>query len=129
MRVLIADTDETFLTKLQSSFSDRGHAAQISADGLQCVAILHDSIPDVLVMDSDLQLWGGCYGVLATMCENRWLAQIPVVIMTSREETGAMTYPNVAARIQKPFPFDDLLETIVFVLRTAQLASSGYEMN
>ena len=51
MRILIADNDEPRLGIVQSYLWDHGHEAEIAVDGLECIAILREFVPDVLVLD------------------------------------------------------------------------------
>src|SRR5438128_10427648 len=80
MRILIADRDEAALEILQSFLWEHGYETEIAGDGLECVAILREFLPDVLVMDRDL-LWGGSDGVIASMRKDPRLANMPVILM------------------------------------------------
>jgi DNA-binding response OmpR family regulator len=60
MRVLIAGSDAEFLEVVQSYLARHGHEGKIATDGLECIAMLRDVRPDVLVLESDL-LWGGTW--------------------------------------------------------------------
>jgi CheY-like chemotaxis protein len=126
MRILIADDDEAFLEILQSYLWDRGHEAEIASDGLECITILRDFAPDVLLLERDL-LWGGSDGVLAQMRDDPLIPRIPVILMTdSPEEFDALTNPIVVALLRKPFRLSDLLEQIASAVHAERFADASY---
>jgi DNA-binding response OmpR family regulator len=126
MRILIADRNETLLEVLQSFLWDRGHEVEIAGTGLECLAILRDFSPDVVVLDRDL-LWGGTSGVLAEMQANPELAHLPVILLAN-EESGLLgellCMSQVTDWLQKPFRLGDLAELLV----TAKQASPRYSV-
>lgn len=124
MRMLIADADETYLEILQSYFWDRGCEVEIAADGLECMAILREFVPEVLVVERDL-LWGGCEGVLALMQATAKLTDIPVVLVTNGDhDIPPQTNRLIATRLAKPFRLHDLLKRITHVTGAARFAES-----
>jgi len=56
MRVLIADGDEGFLEILQCYLWDRGHEAETAGDGLECLTILEEFKPEIVLLEREL-LW------------------------------------------------------------------------
>lgn len=110
MRVLLADTDEVHLEIVQSFLWDRGHEAEIATDALECLSILREFLPDVLVLDRDL-LWGGSEGVLAALQDDPLLPETPVILTTD----GDLEEPLVGlarlplACLVKPYRLGDLL--------------------
>jgi DNA-binding response OmpR family regulator len=110
MRVLLADADEVHLEIVQSFLWDRGHEAEIATDALECLSILREFLPDVLVLDRDL-LWGGSEGVLAAMHNDPLLPEISVVLTTD----GELEEPLIGlarlplACLAKPYRLGDLL--------------------
>jgi CheY-like chemotaxis protein len=80
MRILIADNDEVLLELIEPYLRKRGHEAQFASQGLECVACLHRSTPDVIVLSHDL-LWGGCHGILAELQDDPLLSRIPVILI------------------------------------------------
>jgi CheY-like chemotaxis protein len=112
MRVLIADMDEPFCEIQQSYLWNHGHEAEIATDRLECIAILYDFFPDVLLLDQGL-LWGGSKGILALMYDDPRLRQIPVILVAdSREEFDAAANSSVVAWLRKPFRLSDLLRRL-----------------
>ncbi len=113
MRVLVADGDESFLEIVQCFLWDWGHEAETAADGLECMAILREFFPDVLVLDQEL-LWGGSDGVLSKMAEDALLPDM-AVILTGNEEiaeslVGLSSLP--VACLAKPYRLNELLTHI-----------------
>lgn len=107
MRILLADSDVSTLEIIQSFFEHDGHEAEIAANGLECVALLTDFAPDVLVLDCEL-LWGGSDGVLDVMRQSIWRS-LPV-ILTGSDEVEAQHQPPVVDWLPKPFRLIDLLD-------------------
>lgn len=117
MRVLIADADEAFLEILQSFLWDRGHEVEIASDGLECLSMLHEFLPAVVLLDRDL-LWGGADGVIAQMCEDPNLADIPVILVTD-DDRSELPPGNIHRRLRKPFRLADALACINSIGRAA----------
>jgi DNA-binding response OmpR family regulator len=110
MRVLLADTDDIFLEIVQSFLWDRGHEAEIATDGLECISILREFVPDALVIDRDL-VWGGPDGVLDLMAEDRLLSNIPVILTADGridDELLARSGLPIAC-LTKPYRLGELL--------------------
>ena len=114
MRVLVADTDEKLLELLQTFLWDRGHEAEIAADGLECIATLREFQPDVLVLAENL-LWGGYDGILSVLDKDPTLSGIPVVLIAGEaaaDEFDPTVHSRVTSLLHKPFRLSDLLERI-----------------
>lgn len=108
MRILIADTNETFLEKFQAHLWDNGFDAEITMSGLQCCAILDRCRPDIIVIEQEL-LWGECEGVITKLQSDPELSSIPIVVLVGepREEWEGPTNPRVVAWIEKPFQLSE----------------------
>lgn len=118
MRILIADFDETYLEILQSYLWDHGYEAEFATSGMECVAVLKDFLPDVLLLERDL-LWGGGDGVLDEMRKDPRLSNIPVVLISNRRpDFNDPINGNIAAWLKKPFQLSQLLDQVTFVTRT-----------
>ena len=113
MRLIVADSDESILERCKEYCSLNGIAMRTARGGVECLAELRRSTPDVLVLDAELP-WGGGDGVLAVMGEDDSLARIPVVVLS--RETGVAPGPgrfppNVVGQLVKPLDVATLLES------------------
>ncbi|MHB8861391.1 MAG: carbon storage regulator [Pirellulaceae bacterium] len=79
IHVVIADTDEQLLASYRKSLSEMGFSVTTATSGPECLSQLCTHPPDLLVLDSDLPLGGGC-GVIAMMRQEHTMPLIPVLI-------------------------------------------------
>jgi DNA-binding response OmpR family regulator len=82
VRVLMADPDESLQPVYRGPLFQEGFELVTAASGLECVARMHEHVPDLLVLEPQLP-WGGGEGVLAIMGEVPELANVPVMVLTS----------------------------------------------
>jgi two-component system phosphate regulon response regulator PhoB len=111
MRVLIADCDREFLDIAKRFMTQCGHEALVASNGLQCIACLRDSVPDIVVLDSEL-LWGGSDGVCDFMNEEPTLGAIPVILITdevAETKTDSEKDFRIFDRIRKPYSLTQLI--------------------
>jgi CheY-like chemotaxis protein len=110
--VLVADHDIK-LARLYCRFlADHGLTAEAVSDGLQCLGVVRQSDPQVLVLDHELP-WGDGEGVLACLREDG--RSLPVILTTWRrspEFARRMIVSPVVACLRKFFPLPTLLDTI-----------------
>ena len=103
---------------MQTRLWDQGCEAEIASNGLDCIAMLREFVPNVLVLANDL-LWGGCDGVMSLMGDDPRLSQIPVIyLVDSQEDIDALTNPTVVAWLKKPCRLSALLGQIASAFRT-----------
>lgn len=89
IRVLMADPDESLHPAYRGPLSREGFELATASSGLECVARLRETVPDVLVLEPRLP-WGGGDGILAMMGEDPDLAVIPVIVLTSCRDAYAL---------------------------------------
>jgi CheY-like chemotaxis protein len=149
MRVLVADGDEAFLEILQCYLWDRGHEAEVAADGLECITILGEFVPDIVLLERELiwgrssprscdngkkprwrpeyePFWRGSQGVLAHMRGARNFSETPVIMMAEGdplEEFEPEPNPPLVGWLRKPFRLSDLLEQITTAARATQVSN------
>ena len=127
MRVLIADRDGAALEILQTFLWERGYDVEIAGNGLECMAMLREFEPDVLVLDRDL-LWGGCDGVMSQMHEDPVAAETPVILMVNEnliEQFDTKLEAPLVGLLWKPIRLSELLGQLTFAsqnLRPMNLA-------
>ena len=85
MRVLIADSDPALLASYRDFLVRQGFEVALARDGLDCLAQLRSTFPDVLVLEPELP-WGQGDGVLALMEEADGLAAR--IRAKAREQVG-----------------------------------------
>lgn len=109
-RLVATDPDSVFLEIYQDYFPKFGFEVATAGDGLECLELLRDFVPDVLILSLEL-LWGGADGVLAIVREEPEMQPIPVVLaVDGRIRTKALKHvlPSVVRFLRKPFRSRDL---------------------
>lgn len=99
IRVLITDPDEALQAVYRETLTYEGFEVTAALTGLECVARLRQSVPDVLVIEPQLP-WGGADGVLEMIGEVPALASVPVMVLTSSRDPHVL---NSVAR----YPISD----------------------
>lgn len=130
--VLIADPDRNARDGLCQSLTRRGYQVHSAEGGVQCLRLLNELQPDLLVLDLEL-CWGGADGVLAVMREDPLLRHIPVAVTSSATQTFRHDWPSppVVCTLAKPYPVQRLLDHLDSSAPTAgfltllPLASAG----
>jgi CheY-like chemotaxis protein len=108
--VLLATDDDRLRSAGHDHLTAQGYVVATAGGGVECVAILREFTPDVVVLDADL-LWGGADGVLENL--RAWDGpNVPTVLITSPFTTlpgsGAGALPVVLV-IEKPVGVGTLL--------------------
>lgn len=85
VRILVADPNEILVEDYQRHLEACGAVVATAKDGLECVELLRDFRPDVLVLEPEL-LWGGGPGVLERMLSEPDVPIAPVVVVTSARD-------------------------------------------
>lgn len=120
--VLIADQDFD-LARLYCRFlADHGLTAEAASSGLECLGIVRQRSPQVLVLDHELP-WGDGEGVLACLREDG--LSLPVILTTwktSPRFAPRMIVPPVVACLRKFFPLPALLDGIRMATRSFEVA-------
>lgn len=112
MRVLLADADE-FAELVQGFLWDCGHEAEVVRDGVECIEVLKEFVPDVVVLDGDLR-WGGSEGVVAWLNEHPSLAGTPVIVTADPADVdaGEIRCKSPIALLPKPYRLGQVLNQI-----------------
>jgi DNA-binding response OmpR family regulator len=119
IRVLIADADWKLLGRYESFLEESGLEVVTASTALQCVELLRDFEPDVLVLEEELP-WGQGDGVLDLMQTEPDVPVRPVIVLSSRpaaEGLHRVGMIEVAECHQKPFSPKALREAILRVYR------------
>ncbi len=110
--VLISEPDLCLRDAYRAFFSNLGFQIQIAADGLDCLSILRNSVPDLLILDLGL-LWGGAEGVLAVLSEDTKLPRERVVVTAAVAASRSLETLAASLGVRtltKPFPISSLIE-------------------
>lgn len=112
IRVLLIDDEEEFVKTLAERLQMRNFTAQVALSGEQGLQVLHDWVPDVIVLDLKMPGMGGME-VLRRVKKTQ--PQVRVIILTGhgsdkdRDEAlrlGAFEY------LQKPVDISDLVQAV-----------------
>ena len=117
VRLLIANNDMVFLKSIRSCLMSEGHEPYTTRSGVECLELLQDLRPDLVVLSEDLW-WGGCDGVLECIQCDPSLAGTPVILIAKNNEDEKQRQGYTSSTITSlgpPFRLSDLLERIASV--------------
>lgn len=112
-RFLITDHDPRIADETRRCLVSRGHEVSVATNALQCLELLREQAPTVLVLDPEL-LWGGGAGVLEWLIEEEPLMPPTVVVADGH---GCCRLPDrfhawIDARVERPTSLPDLLRYV-----------------
>ena len=110
LRLLATDPDPVLLQIYRAYFPYFGFDVVTAGNGLECLELLYDFLPDVLILSLELT-WGGAEGVLAIVREETAMRPIPVVLtfdQINRLKAVKHLLPPVVKLLEKPFRLNDL---------------------
>lgn len=109
--VLTVDDDPAILRTLSINLKARGYEVEIATDGRSALQIVHERMPDVILLDLGLPDLDG----IAVLRQVRSFSQVPVIVVSARGESddkvealdlGADDY------VSKPFSMEELLARV-----------------
>lgn len=108
-RLLIADRDARVREECRRYLRACGYAVNVAADGLQCLASLQESPPDVMVLDPEIP-WGGGSGVLECLRDDFSGLAVTVLLANggNREQISQPLRGMVTACVLRPHGCKDL---------------------
>ncbi len=113
-RILIADCDERLLHAYADCLCAAGFDVKTASDGLECLDVLKDFDPDLLVLEPQIP-WGQGEGVVSLMREEPDVPLVPLIVLTSGTDLlDAYQLPRfpVLERHQKPLSPDELTKSV-----------------
>ena len=122
--ILVVDDDSTVAEVVATYLRRAGHRVRLAADGPGAVAAVHESLPDLLVLDLMLPGFDG-FEVYRRI---RHLGAVPVIMLTARgEESDRILGLEMGADdyVTKPFSPRELALRVASVLRRAGQAGTG----
>ena len=93
LQLLLVDQDPNSRKVLEVSLKKAGYTVTVSDDGLDALAKIELSTPDLVLTDTSLSGIDG-FALVKRMKENPAWATIPVVFLTSRNSCLLYTYPS-----------------------------------
>jgi DNA-binding response OmpR family regulator len=101
-RILIATADRSLLAAYCDALLQSGYRVGAATDGLSCLGLLRDAVPQAAILDRAL-LWGGGDGVLALMRQEASFVRVPVIAFTTRDD-GALGFIDFPVDMYLPTP-------------------------
>jgi len=121
VKILLADKSITIQKVVEMLFSGRDYEVLCASDGETALSEATRVVPDVMLADVDLPRLDG-YSLAAKLKQNSALAQIPVILMMSRDDV----YDGVKGKqsgiqdsIAKPFESQELIGKVKKALAAA----------
>ena len=88
-RILLADADRRLIEIYREHLEGLGLAVRTAADGVQCVNLLREFRPNLLLLGTSLP-WGGCEGVLEVITEEPDLRPEFVLVLAARADRNVL---------------------------------------
>lgn len=123
--LLFAQNDAATSRDCRTFFSGLGFLVETASGGLECVAKLHSSKPDVLILDQELR-WGGADGVLAVVEESRELSRVPVILIAENgrdSEFANYFLAPIVHWLPKPVDLRELHDSICYAFEFCDTSS------
>lgn len=117
-RALIVEDDPMIARILTDTLTDEGYCARHISEAQQALDVLHEWLPDVILLDLMLAGMDGWAFRRAQRGLGGPPSEVPVVIVSAtRASEARMKELSAAAELLKPFDLDELLSTIDQVCR------------
>jgi len=118
-RVLIVDDSETILIFLQAIFESEHYEVMTATDGVDGLAKVLQSLPDLIITDSIMPGLDG-FGFLRALREDPATEAVPVIMLTAgdpHDPDHIAREPRPDAFVKKSADFGPLLAEVREVLR------------
>lgn len=89
LAIVLATRPGLTRNEYEAALTRRGFEVHAVGDGLRCLEVLRDFLPDVLVIEPELP-WGGGDGVLDIVHEELAFHRVPVFALTAEPSRSAM---------------------------------------
>lgn len=113
-RALIADDSLSVRRALEQLLSDAGFEVFAARDGLEALALIKESNPDILLLDLEMPRMNGLE-VAAFVRKESTISDVPIIMITSRTSEKHVQMAQAAGVndiLSKPYAEDALLELI-----------------
>jgi signal transduction histidine kinase len=109
--VLIIDDDHSVRDILQRRLTKEGYYVEAAATGMDGLRMARNLIPDIITLDLKMPGMDG-WAVLSSLKSQSILAHIPVIIMSSIEDSAEAVSLGAADFLPKPIDVDRLLAVL-----------------
>ena len=117
--ILIVDDDPDILEGILMILETQPYRLATAQDGKQCMAMVGEEVPDVLILDLLMPRMDG-WGVIREMRSNPRYAKVPIMILSTviedashrRYELETGMSMDIQGYVQKPAKPTDLLQRI-----------------
>jgi CheY-like chemotaxis protein len=128
MKILLVD-DEPFLLKtLSVRLSHWGYHVTDAPDGLKCLEVIHQHLPDLLILDKEMPELNGDE-VAKIVRKDLRLRHIPIILISADVENLAASAQACGVPTYLPKPFDpEELRTMIKTLLRQEAHGDGFQM-
>jgi len=112
---LVVEDDDAIAELIAYNLERSGHRVTIATDGVEALRRLHQSAPDLVVLDLLLPLRSGWQVLREMRCGPARLATVPVLLVTAlacERLAGDLARLGAQGLLGKPFAVDDLCRTV-----------------
>jgi CheY-like chemotaxis protein len=125
--ILITDDDPDILENLLTILGTRPYRLATARDGKQCLALINEERPDLLILDLLMPRMDG-WGVIRELRSDPDYADLPIMVLTTvvedasrrRYELEVGMAMDVQEYVQKPAKPAELLQRVEKLLRTSE---------
>ncbi len=120
-RILVVDDDALLRSSVAAVLMDEGYDVELAGDGVEALAKIHASPPDVILLDVLMPRMNG-KALLETLHSSAETAGIPVLVMTALHgfESHRTIELGATDLVEKPFDVDELLNKVALAVYRAQ---------
>ncbi len=103
--ILVVDDDADVADLLVTILESRGYPCRLARDGYKALHLLHEKLPDVVVLDVEMPQLSGPGTAYRMFVEDSGLEHVPIVLVS-----GVVNLSGVARQVGTPYflakPFD-----------------------
>jgi len=112
--ILIVDDDPRIAATLAKLLRVKGHATRIASNGAAALLAVHETPPDLILMDLAMPILGG-HEAIEALRRDEQTAAIPVVVVSGMDDVQTMTDALLAGAnvfLTKPIDAGELVALI-----------------
>ena len=112
--ILVVDDEPDVRDTVKMVLEKRGYRVITAVDGDDCLKILHEENPDLILLD--IMMPGMPVKNVVEQIKNSKIAFMSVVRISEARKKGMCKQDNVVDFIQKPFDVDELIQRVALLL-------------